>query len=64
MIELLPPTWSLIHLRCKPCHHEWRDWLPQNVRAQVLIAAMKGFRCPACGSRKVLLMFQTEEPPL
>ena len=64
MTEFPPPTWSPIQLRCGKCRHEWQDWMPRDVPAPVLVAAMKTFRCPACGSRrKVLIILPAHEPP-
>ena len=50
------PHFDPLELRCKACGTEWQEWLPQHVRAKVMVAAMRSYQCPSCGSKRGVLI--------
>lgn len=58
------PDWTEQRLRCGKCGAEWCDWMPQGVRAPILIAALHSVRCPQCHSkRRVMLVLTATDSP-
>ena len=54
-MSLPKPTWEPIWLLCGECKHRWDDWQPGHVPISTWIAHVRTYRCPSCGSEKVMI---------
>lgn len=61
MTDWPPPRFDPIKLRCK-CGHEWQDWTPQCVTAEVAVAMWRSYRCPVCAKKRGIAFVRLAAP--